>query len=139
MKKQTLQKWMNQQRKSANQEKQETLRTARQNALSQCEAWLYELTWATMRAPVRKRCEELRQERASADAERSTAFGDRNSTPRGGSSLSRDLYCLSPQNHAHGLAGGDGTAWTARTRAATRGLSFPARTPAHRDKTSGSW
>lgn len=62
MKKQTLQKWINQQRKSANQEKQETLRTARQNALSQCEAWIYELTWATMRAPVTQRWEALWQE-----------------------------------------------------------------------------
>lgn len=60
MKKQTLQKWINQQRKIANQEPQEALRTARQDALAQCEGWLYELTWATMRAPVRKRCETLR-------------------------------------------------------------------------------
>lgn len=62
MKKQTLQKWINQQRKSVNQEKQETLRTARQNALSQCEAWIYELTWATMRTPVMQHWEALRQE-----------------------------------------------------------------------------
>jgi glutamyl-tRNA reductase len=62
MKKTTLQKWINQQRQRATQEKQEALRTARQDALSHCERWLYELTWATMRAPVRKRCEELRQE-----------------------------------------------------------------------------
>ena len=62
MKKQTLQKWIDQQKQRARQEKQETLRTARQAALSQCESWLYALTWATMRAPAKKCCEEFRQE-----------------------------------------------------------------------------
>jgi hypothetical protein len=62
MKKQTLQKWITHQQQQTHREKQEALRTARQEALSQCEAWLYARTWATMRAPVSQRCAELRQE-----------------------------------------------------------------------------
>ena len=62
MKKQTLQKWVCQQKQTAQHEHNETLRTARMAALEQCETWLYALTWATMRSPVRQICEALRQE-----------------------------------------------------------------------------
>jgi hypothetical protein len=62
MKKQTLQTWINQQKRTMKQEQNEAIRTARFAALEQCETWLYALTWAGMRTPVRQTCEALRQE-----------------------------------------------------------------------------
>lgn len=54
MKKDTVYGWLLRQRELASRkEKQEAIRNAKRTALKQCEEWLFALTWAQMRAPVR--------------------------------------------------------------------------------------